>query len=47
MGVVIHKQHNESIIGALIRKAYEEAKIRNETEFKEVLFRVLSRCEKF
>lgn len=40
----VYKRNNEPIIGALIRKAYEEAEIRNETEFKEVFSRVLSRC---
>lgn len=40
----IYKRKYENHIGSMLRQAYEDARIRNENEFKEVLENVLSGC---
>ena len=40
----VYKRKYENHIGSILRRAYEDARIRNENEFKEVLENVLSGC---
>ena len=40
----VYKRKYENHIGSMLRRAYEDARIRNENEFKEVLENVLSGC---
>ena len=40
----VYKRKYENHIGSMLRRAYEDSRIRNENEFKEVLENVLSGC---
>lgn len=42
----VYKRKYDNHVGSLLRQAYEDARIRNEDEFREVLKNVLSDCEK-
>lgn len=43
----LYKKNSDNEIGKLLRRLYENAKIRTESEFKEVLNDVLSGCKEF